>query len=90
MAQLNHVALRELRMKTGLTISGLAELVPMPQPNLSRIEAGDEQPSWDRLVAIAAALKVLPQSLVGPDDLDQVTGETWPFQRGRKRRVAVA
>jgi transcriptional regulator with XRE-family HTH domain len=69
-----------------MTLTGLAAAAGVPQPNMSKIEAGDEQPSWQRLCAIATALGVGPAVLVGPTE--SPTEATWPFARGRKRKVA--
>jgi transcriptional regulator with XRE-family HTH domain len=80
--KLNTYALREWRKVRGLSISQLASDVPMPQPNMSKIQLGTEQPSHARLIRIAEVLGVDPEALVGPDSLDLAE---WPFVRGKKR-----
>ena len=50
-------ALRVIRERSGLTVTGLAELAGMKQSHLSNIEAGRRQASEDVIVALARALK---------------------------------
>ena len=85
--RLNTYALREWRKVRGLSISQLAAAVPMPQPNLSKIQSGTEQPSSARLCRIAEVLGVDPEALIGPDALDTAVDE-WPYVRGKKRVAA--
>lgn len=56
--RLNHVALRALRERSGLTVTALADAAGIKQSHLSNIEAGRRNPSPDVAVAIARALKV--------------------------------
>ena len=85
---LNTYALRAWRKERDLSITQLAAAVPMPQPNLSKMEAGEEQPSYARLVRIAQVLGTTPQALVGPDEPLVDLEPVWPFIRGRKRSAA--
>ena len=87
--QINPVALKQWRTERGLTISALAAKSAMAQPNLSKMEAGEEQPSYARLLKIASALGVDAGCLIGPDiDPRLVDESVWPFQRGKKRAAA--
>ena len=83
---MNTFALRDWRVVRGLTISQLSAAVPMPQPQLSKIQAGLEQPSVARLCRMAEVLGISPESLIGPADLSSAVAE-WPFVRGKKRRM---
>jgi transcriptional regulator with XRE-family HTH domain len=86
--RINPAALKQWRTERGLSISALADAVGMPQPNLSKMEAGEEQPSWGRLARIAKALGISPAVLIGPDpDPRLVDEDSWPFQRGRRRKA---
>lgn len=49
---------RELRNERGLTIEGLADAAEMHATYLSGIERGRNNPSWNRLADLAAALDV--------------------------------
>lgn len=87
--RINPIALRQWRTERGLTISALADAAEMPQPNLSKMEAGEEQPSFARLQKLAKALGVDAGALIGPDTDPRLIDEAaWPFQRGRKRKAA--
>lgn len=79
----NRHALRSLREARGLTILAASAAADVPQPNWSRLEQGEEQPGWERLVRIADALGVPVEALVAPDG--PVTQSSWPFRRGRRR-----
>jgi transcriptional regulator with XRE-family HTH domain len=50
-------ALREIRERSGLSVSALAESAGIRQPHLSNIEAGRRKPSPEVIVALAKALK---------------------------------
>jgi len=84
--KVNTAALKAWRKERGLTILALATAAGIPQPNLSKIEAGQEQPSWKRLATLAQVLGIEPAALVGPTINPDETA--WPFVQGRKRRAA--
>lgn len=86
--QINPHALRAIREGRGLTGAAAAVLAGVPQPNWSKLESGDEQPGFERLTRIAAALRVPVEALVM--GAQPVTEETWPYRRGRKRIQAGA
>lgn len=65
--QINRHALRTIRERSGLSVTGLAEASGIKQSHLSNIEAGRRQPSAEVVVALAKALKVdLPSILSEP------------------------
>lgn len=86
--RINPTAVKAWRTERGMTLTSLGLAAGVPQPNMSKIEAGDEQPSWRRLCAIAKVLGVDPAAIVGPSD--SPTEESWPFARGRKRKAVAA
>lgn len=82
-------ALREFRRQKGWSLTALSAVTGIPQPNLSRIERGEEQVSWGKLVTLATAFGFTdPAVLVGPDE--NIDETTWPHRRGGARRKAVA
>lgn len=87
--RINTHLLKEMRRVRGWSLTALAAVSGIPQPNLSRIEKGEEQLSWAKLNDLAKALGFEDaRALVGPDELP--TAETWPFRRGGKRTKASA
>jgi transcriptional regulator with XRE-family HTH domain len=50
--------LRELRTSAGLSQPELARMAGMSKDGLARIEQGRRSPSWDTVLALAAALGV--------------------------------
>lgn len=84
--KINTRAMREFRRTKGWTLTTLSAVSGIPQPNLSRIEKGDEQVSWTKLEALAKAFGFNdPAVLVGPDG--HIDEETWPHRRGGNRRT---
>ena len=55
---LNRYALRTIRQRSGLTVSGLARRAAISQPHLSNVERGRRQASPELIVRLAAALRV--------------------------------
>jgi transcriptional regulator with XRE-family HTH domain len=84
--RLNAYALRQWRKERGLSITQLAAAVPMNQPNLGRMEKGEEQPSAARLIRLATVLAIDPRSLIGPDEDAAI--DAWPHAQGRKKVAA--
>ena len=65
---LNRHALRAIRERSGLSLSGLARLAGVSQPHLSNLEHGHRQASPATVRRLARALKVpVPAILVDPD-----------------------
>ena len=56
--------LRELRESAGLTQKELGERVGMAYQNVARLERGDSNPSWERVVELAAALGTTPDAFL--------------------------
>ena len=54
---------RDLRMARGLTQTQLAELAGVNQATVSKVERGETNITMDKIVALAAALKVEPVEL---------------------------
>lgn len=57
-------ALREARLRAGLSQESLAEKLGTAQPHVSAIETGKRSPSWDYIIRFAEALKVSAISLL--------------------------
>ncbi len=55
---LNPTALRTIRERSGLSVTGLAEAAGIGQAHLSNIEAGRRRASAEVAVSLAKALKV--------------------------------
>lgn len=55
---INPSALRAIRERTGLSVTGLASQAGIKQSHLSNIEAGRRRASNETVVALAQALKV--------------------------------
>lgn len=69
--QINRYALRELRERSGLSVTGLADLAGIHQTHLSNIENGKRPCSAATTVALAKALKVpLVAVITNPDALE--------------------
>jgi transcriptional regulator with XRE-family HTH domain len=82
--KLNRYVLRYLRERRQWTISQLAGLCGVSQPNMSRLESGERQPSWDLLQRLAAAFEIDHRALLSPlDDTDAEAA--WPYLRGGLR-----
>lgn len=92
--RINPEAVIAARKKKDISTAELARRSKIPQPNLSRVERGEEQVSWSRLEVLAKELDTTPLALVGPDmpltQLRALGAENWPFSRGRRRKEAVA
>lgn len=66
---LNGVAIRAIRERSGLSVTALAEMSGIKQSHLSNIEAGRRRASAEVGVALARALKVdLHAILAGPGE----------------------
>jgi XRE family transcriptional regulator, regulator of sulfur utilization len=61
------VRLRALRERQALSQAELAEQAGITRTALSRIEAGAAEPRPSTIRRLAAALKVLPSALMGPE-----------------------
>jgi transcriptional regulator with XRE-family HTH domain len=57
-------AVRELRLKRGLTQEALAHAAGITVGHLSKIERGRSNPTWETLLAIADGLAVTASVLV--------------------------
>lgn len=55
---INPVALRTIRQRSGLTVTALAEAAGIRQAHLSNIESGRRRPSPELALALAEALQV--------------------------------
>ena len=60
------VTIRELRAERGLSLRGLARIVGIDNPLLSRLETGILEPGPALRARIAAVLEVEPDRLVPP------------------------
>ena len=72
--------LRELRSERGLTLQQVAERANIDVSTLSRLESGKRRLALDHLPALAAALEVSADDLLGPSPQQD------PRVRGRPRR----
>jgi len=63
----NPAALRAIRERTGLTVSGLARLSGISQPHLSNLENGRRRAGPAAIKALAEALQVPMTALLGPE-----------------------
>lgn len=64
---INPVALRTIRQRTGLTVTALAEAAGIGQAHLSNIESGRRKASPEVVIALAEALRIeLPAILAVP------------------------
>lgn len=57
--------LRSARTKSGFTCQELANLLNVSAATISRWENGKREPKYDKLLALAAALHVTPNDLLG-------------------------
>lgn len=65
--RINGAALREIRERSGVSVTGLATSVGMKQSHLSNIEAGRRNTTDDKIVLLARELKCpLPAILTDP------------------------
>lgn len=65
--RLNHSALRVIRERTGVSQSQLAELAQIDRPNYAHIEAGRRRGTPEQIKAIAIALQIPVDALLGPE-----------------------
>ena len=59
--------LRRIRQERGLNLSYMAQHIGLPQSTLSKIENGQMSLNYDKLVLVAAALKIDPHELFATD-----------------------
>ena len=73
--------LRELRSEQGLTLQQVAELANIDVSTLSRLESGKRRLALDHLPALAAALGVTTDQLLGPAPAQdpRVRGRPWKY-----------
>ena len=69
--RLNHAALRVIRERTGKTQTAVAELADIDRANYAHIEAGRRRGTPEQIKAIAVALQIPFDALLGPE-LDEV------------------
>jgi transcriptional regulator with XRE-family HTH domain len=74
--------LRELRSEQGLTLQQVAELANIDVSTLSRLESGKRRLALDHLPALAAALGVTTDQLLGPAPAQdpRVRGRPWKYK----------
>jgi transcriptional regulator with XRE-family HTH domain len=60
--------LRALRTAAGLTQVELASLAGIHHHSLTKLEAGERDPNWATVLALAAALKCEPNDFVAPPE----------------------
>lgn len=65
--------IKEVSKSQGISITKLAELVGITQPNMSNIANGKTSPSLDLLERIAAALGVSVPELFAPQPTNTIT-----------------
>lgn len=65
--RINHSALRVIRERTGLSQTQIAELAEIDRPNYAHIEAGRRPGTPAQIKAIALALQVPVDALLGPE-----------------------
>lgn len=65
--------IKEVSKSQGVSITKLAELVGITQPNMSNIANGKTSPSLDLLERIAAALGVSVPELFAPQPTNTIT-----------------
>ena len=65
--------IKEVSKSQGVSITKLAELVGITQPNMSNIANGKTSPSLDLLERIAAALDVSVPELFAPQPTNTIT-----------------
>lgn len=65
--------IKEISKSKGVTITNLAELVGITQPNMSNIANGKTTPSLELLVRVADALGVSPAELFAPQPTNTIT-----------------
>jgi transcriptional regulator with XRE-family HTH domain len=73
--------LRELRESAGLTQHALAEKVGVQRLSVARWEAGNREPSWSNVLALAAALGVTCQAF------DEPPADRQPARPGRPPKL---
>ena len=79
-----HIAFQ--RKKKGLTQAGLARHSGIPQPNLSRIERGEQDPTVSTLLRICSSLGISPAEFFKKDE----AGTSFRWTRSALERVARA
>jgi len=65
--RLNHSALRVIRERSGYGQTQIAELAGIDRPNYAHIEAGRRPGTPAQIKAIAVALQVPVDALLGPE-----------------------
>jgi XRE family transcriptional regulator, regulator of sulfur utilization len=65
-------SVRALRENRGLSLGGLAELAAISKASLSKIEAGEANPSLEILCRLSQALNVTIGALLGEDNLPEL------------------
>lgn len=63
--------LREIRKKRGLTLPKLADMVGVTQFSIIRWERGTTSPTSEKLIALADALGVTPNDLLGVGETEK-------------------
>jgi transcriptional regulator with XRE-family HTH domain len=61
--------LKMLREANGLTVSRLAKMINLSLSAIHKLEADERQPYWRVVVSLCAALGVMPNDLLGDNDL---------------------
>lgn len=65
--RLNHAALRVIRERSGKSQTLVAELAEIDRANYAHIEAGRRKGTEAQIVAIAHALQIPVDALLGPE-----------------------
>lgn len=69
-------ALRSIRLRQGRTLESVALEAGFDTANLSRLERGEQTVSLDRLIALAAALRVKSSDLLRMIEAPAASGDT--------------
>lgn len=75
--------LARIRTDAGFTQSSLARAVGLSQSAISQIEAGERNPTYDTIRALAEALKLTPAHLVGDEPSELQAHELAHFRKYR-------
>lgn len=81
-AEVFAVRLRELRTAAGLSQQELAQRAGMSLRQMSRLETGENVPTWPTILALAAALGVTCEAFQ-----QSPAATTVPSRRGRPRKA---
>lgn len=65
--------IKDISKAKGISITKLAELVGITQPNMSNIANGKTSPSLELLERIATALEISPAELFAPQPTNTIT-----------------